>query len=204
MNEFDQKAAQWDAKLVRVERARAMAAAIRAAVPLSPGMTALEYGCGTGLVSFELQSQLGHITLADSSSGMLAVVREKIAASQAQNLTPYPLDLMLDPLPTERYQLIYTLMTLHHIDDTGRMLRAFYELLDTPGYLCVADLDTEDGTFHADEFHGHLGFDRAALGALVQQAGFKSIAFSTMFQLHKEVAGVPKDYPIFFMVAHKL
>lgn len=204
MNEFDQKAAQWDAKRVRVERARAMAAAIRAAVPLSRGMTALEYGCGTGLVSFELQSQLGHITLADSSSGMLAVVREKIAASQAQNLTPYPLDLMLDPLPTERYQLIYTLMTLHHIDDTGRMLRAFYELLDTPGYLCVADLDTEDGTFHADEFHGHLGFDRATLGALAQQAGFQSIAFSTMFQLHKEVAGMLKTYPLFLMVAHKL
>ena len=203
MNEFDQKAAQWDAKPVRVERAQAMAAAIRAAVPLSPDMAALEYGCGTGLVSFDLQPQLGHITLADSSSGMLAVVREKIAASEAHNLTPYSLDLTRDPLPTERYHLIYTLMTLHHIDDTERMLRAFYELLDTPGYLCVADLDTEDGTFHADEFHGHLGFDRAALGALAQRVGFQAITFSTMFQMRKEAAGGQKDYPIFLMVALK-
>ncbi len=203
MNEFDQKAAQWDAKLVRVERAEAMAAAIRAAVPLSPGMTALEYGCGTGLVSFALQPQLGHMTLADSSSGMLDVVREKIAASQAQNLTPCSLDLTRDPLPTERYHLIYTLMTLHHIDDTERLLRAFYDLLDTPGYLCVADLDTEDGTFHADEFHGHRGFDRAALSALAQRAGFQSITFSTMFQMRKEAAGELKEYPIFLMVAHK-
>jgi len=203
MNEFDLKASQWDAKLVRVQRAQAMAEGIRAALPLSSSMTALEYGCGTGLVSFALQPFLGHITLADSSSGMLAVLRDKIAASHVQNMTPYPLDLTIDPLPTERYQLIYTLMTLHHIPETDRILRAFYELLDTPGWLCVADLDAEDGTFHADEFHGHLGFDRAALSAQARAAGFQSIAFSTMFHLHKEVAGVVKDYPLFLMIAHK-
>ena len=203
MNEFDHKAPQWDAKPVRVERVQAMADGLRAALPLSANMTALEYGCGTGLVSFALQPYLGHITLADSSSGMLAVLREKIAASQVKNMRPQKLDLMIDPLPTERYQLIYTLMTLHHIPETDRILRAFYALLDTPGYLCVADLDTEDGTFHEDEFHGHWGFDRTALSTLAQQVGFHSITFSTLFQMRKEVAGVPKDYPLFLMIAHK-
>ena len=82
MNEFDQKASQWDAKPVRVERAQAVAESIKARCPLSPHMTALEYGCGTGLLSFALQPYLGHITLADSSSGMLAVLRDKIAAAQ--------------------------------------------------------------------------------------------------------------------------
>ena len=106
MNEFDQKAAQWDAKPVRVERALAVADSIKAAVPLSPHMTALEYGCGTGLVSFALQSQLGHITLADSSTGMLTVLQEKIATGNIQNMTPLQLDLITDPLPAERYQLI--------------------------------------------------------------------------------------------------
>ncbi|MFN8597505.1 MAG: class I SAM-dependent methyltransferase [Anaerolineae bacterium] len=203
MNEFDQKASQWDAKPERVERAQAMADGIRAALPLSERVTALEYGCGTGLVSFALQPYLGHITLADSSSGMLAVLREKIAGGHVQNMTPRSLDLLIEPLPSERYQLIYTLMTLHHISDTDRILRAFYALLDTPGYLCVADLDTEDGTFHEDEFHGHLGFDRSALSAQARQAGFQSITFSTMFQMRKEVVGVMKDYPLFLMIARK-
>ena len=227
MNEFDQKAAQWDARPVRVERAQAVAAGIRAALPLSPQLTALEYGCGTGLLSFALQPQLGHITLADSSTGMLAVLREKIAAANIQNtctaharrapaalrrtgrtacsagMTPVQLDLSVDPLPTERYQLIYTLMTLHHIPDTDRMLRAFYQLLDTPGHLCVADLDQEDGTFHEGEFHGHLGFDRDELDAKARQAGFQSIHFTTVFHMIKEVNGVDKDFPIFLMVAAK-
>ena len=217
MNEFDQKAAQWDAKPVRVERAQAVAAAITAAVPLSPQMTALEYGCGTGLLSFALQPQLGHITLADSSTGMLAVVREKIAAANIQNtctahnrqrysagMTPLQLDLSADSLPAERYQLIYTLMTLHHIPDTDRMLRAFYQLLDAPGHLCVADLDKEDGTFHEGEFHGHLGFDRDELDARTRQAGFQSIHFTTVFHMIKDVNGASKDFPIFLMVAVKV
>ena len=203
MNEFDQKAAQWDARPVRVERAQAVAAGIRAALPLSPQLTALEYGCGTGLLSFALRPQLGHITLADSSTGMLAVLREKIAAANIWDMTPLQLDLSADPLPAERFQLIYTLMTLHHIPDTDRMLRAFYQLLDAPGHLCVADLDKEDGTFHEGEFHGHLGFDRDELDAKARQAGFQSIQFTTVFHMIKEVKGVGKDFPIFLMVAAK-
>ncbi len=203
MNEFDQKAAQWDAKPVRVERAQAVADGIKAALSLSPDVTALEYGCGTGLLSFALQPYLGHITLADSSPGMLAVLREKIAAGNIQNMTTIQLDLMIDPLPAERYQLIYTLMTLHHVPDTIHMLRAFHQLLAAPGYLCVADLDTEDGTFHEDEFHGHLGFDRAELGAKAKQAGFSNIRFATVFHMIKDVNGASHDFPIFLMVAQK-
>ncbi len=203
MNEFDQKASQWDAKPVRVERAQAVADGIRAAIPLSPHLTALEYGCGTGLLSFALQAQLGHITLADSSTGMLAVLREKIAAANIRNMTPLQLDLSVDPLPAERYQLTYTLMTLHHIPDTDRMLRAFYQLLETPGHLCVADLDKEDGTFHEDEFHGHLGFERDELGAKARQAGFQHIRFTTVFHMRKEAAGTVKDFPMFLMIARK-
>ena len=216
MNEFDQKAAQWDAKLIRVERAQAVADGIKATVPLSAPMTALEYGCGTGLVSFALQPELGHITLADSSIGMLTVLREKIAAGNIQNtctahnrlrysagMTPVQLDLITDPLPAERYQLIYTLLTLHHIPDTDKILRAFYQLLDHSGYLCVADLDKEDGTFHEDEFHGHLGFDRKELGARARQVGFQKINFSTVFHMRKDVNGTSKDFPIFLMVAQK-
>jgi ubiquinone/menaquinone biosynthesis C-methylase UbiE len=203
MNEFDQKAAQWDAKPIRVERAQAVAEGIKAAVSLSPHMTALEYGCGTGLLSFALQPYLGHIRLADSSTGMLAVLRDKIASANIQNMKPVQLDLLIDPLPAERYDLIYTLLTLHHIPDTDRILRAFYDLLDTTGTLCVADLDKEDGTFHEDEFHGHLGFDRAELAAQAKQIGFQTITFSTVFHMIKDVNGVTKDFPIFLMVAQK-
>lgn len=203
MNEFDEKAAQWDAKAVRVERAQAVAEGIQAALPLSPDMTALEYGCGTGLLSFALQPYLGHITLADSSSGMLAVLREKITSMHIQNMTPLQLDVMIDPLPAAHYQLTYSLMVLHHVADTAKALQAFHALLARGGYLCVADLDQEDGTFHSGEFHGHQGFDRAELAALAEQIGFQQIRFTTVFHMIKEVQGVAKDFPVFLMTAQK-
>ncbi|MDV7391839.1 class I SAM-dependent methyltransferase, partial [Arthrospira platensis SPKY1] len=51
------------------------------------------------------------------------------------------LDLLTDAPPPERYDLIYTLMTLHHVADTNRLLRAFHDLLRPGGWLGIADLD---------------------------------------------------------------
>jgi len=200
---FDQRAATWDANPMRTERANAIAAAMQNRLPLTPSMTAFEYGCGTGLLSFALQPFLGQITLADSSDGMLAVLRDKIAAQGVANMTPIKLDLLADPLPERRYDLIYTMMTMHHIDDTDALLRRFYALLNPSGWLCIADLDAEDGTFHTDEIVPHHGFDRIEFGKKAAKAGFEQIEFSTVFRMTKEIAGQPKEFPVFLMTAQK-
>ena len=200
---FDQRAATWDANPMRAERANAIAAAMQKRLPLTPTTTAFEYGCGTGLLSFALQASLGQITLADTSDGMLAVLRDKIAAQGVSNMTPLKLDLLIDPLPETRYDLIYTMMTLHHIADTDAILRRFHALLHPSGWLCIADLDAEDGTFHTDEIVPHHGFDRAAFGAKAASAGFQQIDFSTVFRMTKEIAGQPKEFPVFFMTAKR-
>ncbi len=205
MSEFDQKAPTWDANPIRIERAAAVAQGIRASVAIPPGMTALEYGCGTGLLSFALRPYLAHITLADSSSGMLAVLDEKIQLDSIQNMTSINADFTSGPLPALKVQLIYTLMTLHHIPDTDAILDHFYTLLDSPGYLCVADLDKEDGSFHTGEFSGHKGFDRNELGEKARRAGFKKIAFTTVFHTPRDrEAGTATQYfPLFLMTAEK-
>ena len=51
----------------------------------------------------------------------------------------------------ERFDLVYTLMTLHHIPDTAKILGSFQALLQPGGVLCIADLDKEDGSFHSHE-----------------------------------------------------
>src|SRR5512134_3028173 len=114
MTNFDERAKDWDSDPDKVRRARVVADAIRQAIPLSNEMKALEYGCGTGLLSFALQSHLGEITLADTSQGMLDVLREKIVNAKVKNMHPVRLDLSSDPLPAERYDVTYSLLTLHH------------------------------------------------------------------------------------------
>ena len=101
MTNFDERAKDWDSDPKKVERARVVADAIRKSIPLSNEMNALEYGCGTGLLSFALQSDLGQITLADTSQGMLDVLKEKIVASGMTNMHPVRLDLATDPIPAD-------------------------------------------------------------------------------------------------------
>jgi ubiquinone/menaquinone biosynthesis C-methylase UbiE len=205
MSEFDEKAANWDQNPMRIERAAAVARAIRERIALSPAMRALEYGCGTGLLSFALQQggSLGQITLADNSDGMLAVLSEKIQAAGLGQMHPLKLDLASDPLPAQRFDLVYTLLTLHHIPEASRVLGAFYNLLAPGGWLALADLDQEDGTFHEEPFNGHLGFSRAELQAQLAGLGFSRIHFDTVYTMSKLREGKPHRYDVFLAVARK-
>ncbi len=203
MTDFDLRARDWDSDPLKLDRARKVADAIREAVRLDTGMSALEYGCGTGLLSFALQPSLGHITLADSSQGMLDVLNNKIMSAGFQNMTPLHLDLSADPLPDQRFDIVYTLMTLHHIPDTRKILVDFYDLLKEPGYLFICDLDKEDGSFHEEGADVHSGFDRAGLTMDLRHAGFTLVRFSTVYHVIKEVDENRRSYPLFLAVAEK-
>lgn len=201
-DDFDRRAATWDDDPMKTARARAVADAIRAHLPDLSSMSGFEYGCGTGLLSFALQSSLCEIVLADNSEGMLDVLRRKIESAEIANMTPIRLDLSTDPLPARQFDLAYSLMTLHHIPDNDDTLRKLHAILTDSGHLCIADLDREDGSFHGAGFDGHNGFDRTDLTRRAEQAGFTNIVFSTVFSIYK---GTPqREYPVFLMTAEKV
>ena len=201
---FDERAKSWDSDPKKVERAATVAVAIKNQLPLEHAMRALEYGCGTGLLSFALQEEFAGITLADTSQGMLDVLAQKIADSNCENMRPLRLDLTSEPLPTSRFNVIYTLMTLHHIPLVDDILQKFHHILLPNGFIAIADLDSEDGSFHGQDQHDvHRGFDRNALQKQVELAGFTQVSFTTVFTMTKMVAGAPKNFPIFLMTAKK-
>jgi len=200
---FDSKARQWDENPLFRERGLRIAEAIRKAVPLHRHMNALDYGCGTGLLSFPLKDELGTILMADSSSGMLDVVAGKIAAQGVSNMTPVKLDLLIDPPPAQRFDLIVTAMTLHHVPDPDPVLRIFHDLLKPGGTLCIVDLDKEDGSFHGPEVDVHHGFDRDDLSLRAAQAGFADMQFKTVFSIAKEHETGKREYPVFLMTARR-
>ena len=201
--QFDQRAATWDDDPIKAARAHAVADAIRREVPFRPGMRALEYGCGTGLLGFALAPFPGEITLADASDGMLDVLRGKIAATGARNMTAVKLDLLADALPEARFDLVCLLMVLHHIPDTDAILRAFHAVLAPGGRLCISDLDSEGGAFHGPGFDGHNGFDRDALAAKARAAGFTNVRFATAYENPRKVGGATRLFPVFLMVADR-
>lgn len=194
---FDEAAATWD-EPAKVERAATVATAVAAAVPVGPATRLLEYGAGTGLVTEALRDHVGPVTLADASEGMRSVMADKVAAgSLPADARIWALDLATDPTPDEQFDLIVTVMVLHHITDLDHVLAGFAALLAPGGHLCIVDLDHEDGSFHGDGFAGHHGFHRPTLAAQLVAAGFAEPAFSDCAQMVRD--GVP--YDLFLAVA---
>jgi predicted TPR repeat methyltransferase len=202
---FDKAAAGWDQKQRRVELAAKIAAAISSTLPLNKKMTALEYGCGTGLVGLALAPQLAALTAVDTSPGMLEVITQKIKSEKITNVTPLRLDLSQESL-TEKFDLIFCAMTLHHIKEADLLLARFCDLLADGGYLAMADLKTEDGTFHGPEAEGvmHHGFNPEELVTTLTKLGLKQVAVQEVHSLVKtNDAGVERAYPVFLLTGRK-
>jgi SAM-dependent methyltransferase len=109
-------------------------------------------------------------------------------------------DILQRPLD-RRADLIVSAMAMHHVSDTRALLRTLYDHLEPGGRIALADLDTEDGTFHPPGTEGvfHAGFDRATLGAMMKDAGFVAATFTTAVEVSKE----DRTYPVFLVTASR-
>ena len=202
LERFNALAASWDDSPLRAGIARGVASAIAAAAPLRTDMRALEYGCGTGLVSVLLADRLGHVVAADVAAQMLAVLEQKRRAAGLDHIETRCLDLTVDPLPAEGFDLIFSSMTLHHIDDVPRLLGRLCDLLLPGGWLALADRDREDGGFHGPDVPGvyHLGFERARLVDTLTGLGLAAVTARTAHTVEKPgPAGEPRRYPVFLI-----
>ena len=202
MNEFDLKAAEWDKQQMHRERAEAVAAEIVRQIPLDETMTAMEFGAGTGLLSFMLKDHLKEITLIDNSEGMVKVLNEKLKAEHAVTMKAVKADLEREDLLPGSYDFIYNLMVLHHVGDVETVVKKFHDMLNPGGYLAIADLYREDGSFHGDGFHGHKGFDPAALAEMLEKNGFSGIKHKKVYEIDKKISeNRSKSFDIFLMTA---
>ncbi|MBE0652775.1 MAG: class I SAM-dependent methyltransferase [Bacteroidales bacterium] len=205
MNEFDIKASEWDKSDMHRERAVAIAREIIRQIPMNREMTALEFGAGTGLLSFMIKDHLKEITLIDNSEGMVKVLNEKLKAEKADNLKVIKADLEHEDFSPGRFDLIYTLMVLHHVGDVETIIQKFHDLLNPGGHLAIADLYSEDGSFHGEGFQGHLGFDPGSLSALLDKCGFISISHSKVYVIDKAISETrSKRFDVFLMTAVRL
>lgn len=203
MSSFDNVARTWDENPIHLDRSQAIAIKMQETLPLRKEMKALEYGAGTGILSFLLSEQLGHITMMDSSAGMVKVMEEKVLSRNATNLFPVMMDLEKER-PYAYYDLIFNQMVLHHIKDIRSIFDKFHQMLNPGGILAIADLYTEDGSFHGEGVDVHLGFDPEQLKKILLAVGFKNVHFEECYTVKREVSGeIAKQFPIFLLTASK-
>lgn len=200
MSTFDERARDWDTP-ERYERASEVAAAIRAHVALAATMRAIDVGAGTGLLGLALAPDVGEMVLAEPSAGMLEVVREKLAAGGPRNVHAIRFDLTTDPAPGPAFDLVVSLLVLHHVADTALALAAIHALFKPGGQLALADLDAEDGSFHDPDAEGihHHGFDRSTLVESARTAGFVDVQTVSATEIERD----GRRYPLFLLIARR-
>lgn len=201
---FDEIAATWDESPVRTGLARAIGQAIIETVRPRGTERALEFGCGTGLVTALLAPRLGRVVAADNSGGMLGVLRDKAATLGLDNIEPRRIDVGRD-IPHGPFDLIFSGMTLHHIGDVAGLLRRLAAQLAPGGRIAVADLESEDGSFHGDaEGIMHNGFDPDTVVSWLEEAGLEQATARRIHTVHKTGADEREhDYPVFLATARK-
>lgn len=210
---FDDVAKDWD-NPERTERAKLVASEIMSVLAgrasnnnLQP--TGLEFGCGTGLVSFFMKDHFEHIQLVDTSTGMIDVLKTKIEATNLTHFEAKVLNFLSDETQNEpavtQVDVIFSSMVMHHIKDVNLIVDKLKTYLKPNGTLCIVDLDEEDGGFHKDEagFDGHNGFSQLALKTVLSKNGFIEPQSHTFFHGIKNRTEKVVPYSLFIMTARR-
>lgn len=200
---FDSVASDWDSNPGRVALARAVVEAIRTGVKLRPDMDAMDFGAGTGLVTLGIMPFVRSLTAVDTSGEMLKVLGRKLEALKAGNVRTLHCDIARAALPAAGFDVIVSSMVLHHIQDVPQLLHQLRLALRPGGWIALADLESEDGTFHADSTGVyHHGFDRAEICRWLQAAGFAEVVTREAHRMTRTAPdGKTRSYPVFLATA---
>jgi len=204
MNEFDLKAAGWDQNPMHWDRSAAIVKSLVDQVPLKKDWKIIEFGAGTGITSFMLKNLANEIVMMDTSAEMVKMMKRKVSETGSLNLTPQLFDLEKDDWKGEKFNLLITQMVLHHILDLDNIIQKFYEIILPGGYLAIADLYPEDGSFHGEGFEGHKGFDTNILADKLREFGFGNISARKCFEITKKISETEsRQFDVFLLIGFR-
>jgi SAM-dependent methyltransferase len=101
------------------------------------------------------------------------------------------------------FDLIFTQMVLHHVNDVETIIQRFSKLLNPDGYLAIADLLEEDGSFHGEGFSGHKGFNIDWLSHILRNNRLRNISHKTCFVIDRKISeSETKKFDVFLLTAN--
>lgn len=204
---FDQRAKTYDTG-EKIRRAQSLAASVlktMQGVPQPPAAV-LDFGCGTGMLTFELAPHVSRIDGYDQSSGMGKQFADKIRAGGFNHVRLLPDWSAVEAAAADPYDCVVSSLVFHHLSDVTGTAARLCGCLKPGGQLILIELDTDDGHFHAHvpDYDGYNGFDRGDLAAMLQAAGFGRVHTETCYTGDKTHAGITKPYSMFLLSAVKI
>lgn len=195
---FEHKANEYDKEDNVTKNVSSIAENILKTIPFSKELEIMDFGSGTGLLLQDIAPHVKKITAIDVSKSMTDVLKSKSDKIDC-DLEILELDLTKEELNTE-FDVIISSMTVHHIKDINPLFTKLFNSLKKGGKIAIADLDTEDGSFHtSDTGVFHLGFDRVEFLQIAKNAGFKNLKMQTASTIQKPYG----EYSVFLLTGEK-
>lgn len=182
----------------RIQIAKVASDAIRKHLTDAKGKTAIDFGCGTGLVGMDLLRDFNSMLFLDTSQKMLNQIEKKIAANNIQNAATLCFDFERDSLSDLKADYIFMVQVLLHIKDVEPVLSRLYEVLNQGGHLLIIDFDKNEKVA-SDMVHN--GFDQKELAETMAPLGYINIQSETFYTGSRIFMG--EDAAMFILEAVK-
>ncbi len=173
IEQFDNIANTYDTA-ERVNIANLSSSAIEKSLGNTKYKTALDFGCGSGLVGLNLINDFEKVYFLDTSLNMLKVVDEKIKKLGLDNAETIYLNLEEDNnMDLDiKFDCVFMCQVLLHIKDYKPVLEKLKNLLNPNGTLVVVDFD-KNHSINSEFVHN--GFIQTDLCEELKSLGFNKV-----------------------------
>ncbi|MDF2511577.1 MAG: Methyltransferase type 12 [Herbinix sp.] len=174
---FDTMANVYDTS-ERASIAKLAADAIRGYIVDGKSKSAIDFGCGTGLVGMNLLEDFGSILFLDSSQPMVEQIKQKISDYNLTGAQTLCFDFEKENNSEIHADYIFMSQVLLHIKDIEWILSRLYQVLNAKGHLIIVDFNKNEKVV-SDKVHN--GFEVEELIMLLGKIGFSDMKSKTFY-----------------------
>ncbi|TPX48566.1 hypothetical protein SeMB42_g01501 [Synchytrium endobioticum] len=185
---FDEKASSWDQRPEILDVADQVAKAIRETLSLDAKQaTLLDFGCGTGNVSFALCPYIKSALGIDASNKMVEIFNQKAKLRNLEAFASIAVDIATEQgyqklkELNQKFDIIQSTSVFHHISDLNLVVARLATLLSANGSLLVVEMEPADALAFHDRAHRCIahkeGFREDDMKELGKAGGLTLVAF---------------------------
>ena len=182
----------------RIEIAKVSSDAIRHYIVDAKSKSAIDFGCGTGLVGLNLLNEFHSILFLDTSQNMINQIKQKITDANIQNADTLCFDIEKERPSDLDADYIFMAQVLLHIPDVEFVLSRLFDVLNEEGHLLIVDFNMNEKVV-SDIVHN--GFNPEELTDKMTKIGYRDIQFKTIYTGDKLFMG--QDASMFILDAKK-
>lgn len=182
----------------RIQIAKVSSDAIREYLVDTKDKSAIDFGCGTGLVGMNLLNEFCSVLFLDAAQNMIDQITRKIFDNKLINADTLCFDFEKEVRTDIHVDYIFMAQVLLHIKDVKMILSRLYNVLNQGSHLLIVDFD-KNGGIVSDTVHN--GFDQKKLADIMLEIGYRDIQSKTFYTGSKIFMG--QDASLFILDSQK-